>query len=55
LAPFFGDAAFFVADFGFDAFLAAAGFFVAVDLAFFGEAAFFNFWFNSLFLLMKLF
>jgi len=38
LAAFFGEAAFFVADFGFDAFLAATGFFVAVDLAFFGEA-----------------
>jgi hypothetical protein len=44
LAAFFaGEPVFFGADFGFDAFLAAAGFFVAVDLAFFGEAAFLTF------------
>jgi len=40
LAAFFGDAAFFEADFGFDAFLAAAGFLVPVDFGFFDVVAF---------------
>jgi len=42
LAAFFAGA-FFEAVFGFDAFLAAAGFFVAVDLGFFGVVAFLTF------------
>jgi len=40
LAAFFGDAAFFVVDFGFDAFFAAAGFLAAVDLGFLVVVAF---------------
>jgi hypothetical protein len=44
LAAFFvGEPVFFAADFGFDVFLAAVGFFVAVDLGFFGDAAFLTF------------
>jgi len=42
LAAFFAGA-FREAAFGFDAFLAAAGFFVAVDLGFFGVVAFLTF------------
>jgi len=40
LVAFFVAAGFFAADFGFDVFLAAAGFFVPVDLAFFAVVAF---------------
>jgi len=39
-APFFGED-FLLADLGFEAFFAAVGFFVAVDLGFFGVVAFF--------------
>lgn len=46
LAPFFGED-FLAADFGFETFLAAVGFFVAVDLAFFGVVAFFVFGFTA--------
>jgi hypothetical protein len=48
LATFFGDA-FLAADLGFEAFLAAAGFFVAVDLGFFGVVAFLTFGFAAFF------
>jgi len=48
LAAFFGDA-FLAADLGFAAFLAAAGFFVAVDLGFFGVVAFLTLGFAAFF------
>jgi len=54
LAPFFG-AAFLVADFGLAAFLAAAGFFVAVDLGFFGVVAFLTFGFTTFFVAVVFF
>jgi hypothetical protein len=43
LAAFFGDAIFFEADFGFDGFLAAAGFLAPADFGFFDVVAFLTF------------
>jgi len=47
-APFFGED-FLLADFGFETFLAAVGFLVAVDVGFFGVVAFFVLGFAAFF------